>query len=53
MKEFALKHPWIAFILVDITAYNIFNVINNCLRIKAAKIGGKEEPANEPSNDIQ
>ena len=47
MKEFALKHPLLTFILVDITAYNIFNVINNCLRLRAAKLCAKEETPNE------
>lgn len=50
MKEFALKHPWITFILVDITAYNIFTVINNCIRLAAVKKEGKaDEPSGNPA----
>ena len=51
MKEFALKHPLLTSILVDITVYNIFNVINNCLRLRAAKLCAKEETPNEPAGD--
>ena len=46
MKEFALKHPLLTFILVDITAYNLFTVITNCLKLRAAKMcaeGGAEQ----------
>lgn len=60
MKEFALKHPWLTFILVDITAYNIFNVINNVLRVRAMNNAGKaiakvneEANTNESTGDIQ
>ena len=53
MKEFALKHPLITFLLVDVTAYNIFNVINNCLRLRAAKMSKGEEESHEPAGDIQ
>ena len=52
MKEFALKHPILTFILIDITAYNIFNVINNALRVKALK-NTQEGTNDESSNDIQ
>lgn len=52
MKEFALKHPLLTFILADITAYNIFTVINNCLRLRAARLCAKEETPNEPAGDI-
>lgn len=50
MKEFALKHPWLTFILVDITAYNIFTVVNNAIKLAAVN---KEAKANESSSDIQ
>lgn len=52
MKEFALKHPILTFILADITFYNIFNVINNALRVRALK-NTKEATPDEPANDIQ
>ena len=42
MKEFALKHPWLTFMLADVIAYNIFVLINNCLQIRSAK-GGAEK----------
>lgn len=56
MKEFALKHPLLTFILVDITAYNIFNVINNALRVLAVHKSAeavKEGNENESAGDHQ
>ena len=50
MKEFALKHPILTFILVDITFYNIFNVINNALRVRAMNKVVKE---NDITSDPQ
>ena len=50
MKEFALKHPVLTFILADITFYNIFNLINNALKVMAIN---KEEKADEPAADPQ
>ena len=53
MKEFAMKHPILTFILADITFYNIFNVINNALRVKAMKNAKEEMTQDESANDIQ
>lgn len=50
MKEFALKHPILTFLLADVVLYNAFVTVNNIARIFGKK---KEENADEPANDIQ
>ena len=50
MKEFALKHPVLTFILADVIFYNAFVTINNIAKMIGNK---KEETADEPANDIQ
>lgn len=37
MKEWCLKHPLMTFILVDLTAYNLFVIINNAIKARAIR----------------
>lgn len=56
MKEFALKHPFITFLLVDAVVCNVLNFGNNILRLidrKKNEETAEEETPDEPANDIQ
>ena len=56
MKEWCLKHPVLTFILVDLTAYNAFTLVNNIVKVVGSRSEtkeDKEENDNEPSGDIQ
>ena len=49
MKDFALRHPWITFFLVDAAVCNVCKLVNNAL-ILLGKKGVKQD---ESSGDIQ
>lgn len=50
MKEFALKHPFITFLLADAVFYNVLTIVNNIVKACASN---KEEKYVESSGDNQ